>query len=318
MLSNTDLHLLAGLLITSRKPDCVEIDIADLLRDEDGQSYRDICIKVLTSESGPIAAAFAAVEAKIHERRIDTTHFDRLSRTLNEIPGPIERAIVSSSGFTDTAIAKADQLGLSLYLLESQSKQQIELSGIEIPPNCQLDFDEPRWEWISHGQVIFRPTEEIPPQELALVSPSLTIIDSARGRPAGDLTLLQYFESIMRKPAREILGARADTMPDGQASIILRINLDDRPVVLVNNRRVTFDQIRVDAVLRRQTARRNTVFRILGNLSTHEPYGSAAIAEYSNNNLLGLVRQADDRTQIILIPHHDRRRTQIRNINLKG
>jgi hypothetical protein len=317
MLSNTDLHLLAGLLITSRKPDCVEIDIADLLRDEDGQSYRDICIKVLTSESGPIAAAFAAVEAKIHERRIDTTHFDRLSRTLNEIPGPIERAIVSSSGFTDPAIAKAQQLGLSLYLLESQSKQQIELSGIKIPPNCELDFDEPRWEWVSHGQVVFRPTEDIPPEELARFSPSLTIVDSAQGTVVSGLTLMQYFESIMCRPAREILGAQADTMPDGEASIILRINLQDRPVVLVNNRRVSFDQIRVDAVLRRQTARRNTVFSMLRNQKTQQPYGSAAIAEYSNNNLLGLVRQADYRTQIVVIPPHDRRRAQIREKTLK-
>ena len=180
-----------------------------------------------------------------------------------------------------------------------------------------MDFDEPRWEWVSHGQVVFRPTEDIPPQDLARFSPSLTIVDTAGRAAARGLTLMQYFESIMRRPAREILGAQADTMPDGEASIILRINLEDRPVVLVNNRRVSFDQIRLDAVLRRQTARRNTVFSMLRNQTTLEPYGCAAIAEYANNNLLGLVRQADDRTQIIIIPPHDRRRAQIQEKHLK-
>ena len=278
MLSNADLHLLAGLIVTASGPDCVEIDMADPIGDEDRQPCRDIRIKVLASESGPITAAFAAVEAKNHEPRIDAAHVDRLSGKLDEIPGPIERAIVSSSGFTEPAIAKAQQLGLSLYLLESQSKQQIELSGIKIPANCQLDFDEPRWEWVSRGQVVFRPTEDIPPQELARFSPSLTIVDTAGGAAARGLTLMQYFESIMRRPAREILGAQADTMPDGEASIILRINLEDRPVVLVNNRRVSFDQIRLDAVLRRQTARRNTVFSMLRNQSPVKPTDLVVLA----------------------------------------
>jgi hypothetical protein len=106
---------LIGLCCLKWHPDAVNVTIGDMVLDKAAGKKRDIDITVTVSESGSITNAFKAYEVKHENNPLDVADVEQLCLKLLDMPSVTHRAIVSASGFTSSAQAKAAQHGVTLY-----------------------------------------------------------------------------------------------------------------------------------------------------------------------------------------------------------
>lgn len=106
---------LVGLCCVRVSPDAVDVTLGDLVEDTAARKVRDVDITVTMQEAGTVLA-FKAYEVKRERRPLDVAIVEQLIAKFQDMPQVTHRAIVSASGFTDGAIAKADAHAVELYV----------------------------------------------------------------------------------------------------------------------------------------------------------------------------------------------------------
>jgi hypothetical protein len=107
-----------GLCCLRRNPDAVDITVGDLVLDEAAEKRRDVDITVTLHEEDGTVRAFKAYEVKREGKPLDVATVEQLCIKLGDMPAVTHRAIVSASGFTSGAIAKANAHGVELFELK--------------------------------------------------------------------------------------------------------------------------------------------------------------------------------------------------------
>ena len=107
---------LVGLCCLRRDPEAIDVTIGDMVRDAVASKYRDVDVTVTIDDRNG-RTAIKAYEVKHEKSAIDVTTVEGLCAKLNDMPQLAHRAIVSSSGYTDGARAKARGHGVDLYTL---------------------------------------------------------------------------------------------------------------------------------------------------------------------------------------------------------
>ena len=315
MLTDVDIHFLTGLLMTVHSPDSVEVRLGETVFDEATGTRRDVDITVRRNNNGG-SAAFAGIEVKKHGRKLDATHVEQLACKLNDMPDLSNRSIVSASGFTGPAIAKAAHHEIDLYTIEPLN-QEADLNGMMIPPEFFFTSNEENWEWVSFESRLFRPATDIPSHLRDCLSGELEIIDARENSRARGLTLRKYFERIVQRGPKALLRDQANNWSDGEHRVNFHIGLDDRPVILIGGERVELTGLEINAVIRLRTVSQKSDLRVLRSVKDEVAYGCCAVAEQSNKSLMCMMFGRRDRSvRLAVIPATDRELTQIRSRKL--
>ena len=116
---------LVGLCCLRANPDAVRVELGDLVIDDVVGKKRDVDVTVTLNNSNDGDWAFKAFEVKDEKKALDVTVVEQLCAKLNDMSSITHRAIVSSSGFSDPAVKKAESHGVELYKLEGGRLQLI-------------------------------------------------------------------------------------------------------------------------------------------------------------------------------------------------
>lgn len=119
MLTPMLVQYLVGLCCLRRNPDAVDITLGDMVPDATAGKKRDVDVTVTLNEGSGITRAFKAYEVKREGKALDITVVEQLSMKLLDMPSVTHRAIVSASGFTEPAKAKAVYHGIELYEMQA-------------------------------------------------------------------------------------------------------------------------------------------------------------------------------------------------------
>ena len=115
---------MVGLCCVHRNPDAVQIMLGDRVMDGVAEEERDVDVTVTLREVDGAIRAFKAYEVKREGRALDVATVEQLIAKLEDMPAVTHRGIVSSSGFTDTAIRKANKHDVDLYVLRPWTKPE--------------------------------------------------------------------------------------------------------------------------------------------------------------------------------------------------
>lgn len=106
---------LVGLCCLKWHPDKVTVTIGDMVADTAAGKTRDVDVTVTVHEPAGTTHAFKAYEVKHEGQPLDVAVVEQLVIKLNDMPAVTDKAVVSASGFTVGAKAKAEYHGVRLY-----------------------------------------------------------------------------------------------------------------------------------------------------------------------------------------------------------
>src|SRR6266702_2127944 len=118
MLTHMLVQYLVGLCFLRGNPDAVQVELGDLVLDDVVGKKRDVDVTVTVRDESGESWAFKAFEVKDERVPLDVTVVEQLCLKLNDMSSITHRAIVSSSGFSDSAKRKAEHHEIDLYTLE--------------------------------------------------------------------------------------------------------------------------------------------------------------------------------------------------------
>lgn len=167
MLSNTDIHYIAGFLyVASHRPD-IRVVLGDKILDKASGSSRDVDIVIATAgETGLIG-----VEVKDESRPLDVSLVEGLCQKLNDMPAISRRGIVSASGYTRPAVKKAlahEVECLTLVRGRVPSFPTIDLSQLTA-------FTATYLEWRAGPHVTFAPEATLSAEQYAAMIPEAPV-----------------------------------------------------------------------------------------------------------------------------------------------
>src|SRR5258708_5904633 len=106
---------LVGLCCVRRNPDAVDVIVGDMVPDVAAGKSRDVDVTVTIQGDDGSVSAYKAYEVKREGEPLDVATVEQLCAKLRDMPAVTHRAIVSASGFTAGAIAKATAHRVQLY-----------------------------------------------------------------------------------------------------------------------------------------------------------------------------------------------------------
>ena len=109
---------LVGLCCLRWSADVIEVKLGDLVYDGAARKARDVDVTVTVDAGTEGQFAFMAYEVKREADPLDVVAVEQLAMKLKDMKSVTHRAIVSASGFTDAARAKAKKHRVTLYQLE--------------------------------------------------------------------------------------------------------------------------------------------------------------------------------------------------------
>ena len=109
---------LVGICCLRWNADAVEVKLGDLVHDDAAGKARDVDVTVTVDAGSDGRFAFMAYEVKREAVPLDVAAVEQLAMKLKDMKSITHRAIVSASGFTDAARAKAKRHRVTLYQLE--------------------------------------------------------------------------------------------------------------------------------------------------------------------------------------------------------
>src|SRR5450755_2152575 len=108
MLTPTDVHYLVGLLTRVSEGTDVEIELGGLVFDSAAEKERDVDVTVIKKDSAGGISVFKGIEVKRETRPLDVVHVEQLCAKFADMLDITHRAIVSASGYTESASKRQD------------------------------------------------------------------------------------------------------------------------------------------------------------------------------------------------------------------
>lgn len=155
MLSHNDIHYLVTLIVLTTQDNRVDFRLGDRIKDSTAGKRRDVDITIRYTNPDGSLGALAGIEVKNHRRPL-SLEVEQLCTKLNDMPDLTHKAIISSSGYTRTAIKKAKQHGIELIHFENWKFAHLENSlGVKFTDDFSVnvnyfEFEGP-WDYVFHG-----------------------------------------------------------------------------------------------------------------------------------------------------------------------
>lgn len=151
---------LVGLCCLRWHPNDVTVTIGDMVVDAAAGKARDVDVTVTAAGPAGDTHAFKAYEVKHEGKPLDVAVVEQLAIKLNDMPSVTHKAIVSASGFTDGAKAKAARHDVKLYDIRPWTRPLQEqfpaLTMTGTPTEC-FPMSSVLLCWIGHSFQIISP-----------------------------------------------------------------------------------------------------------------------------------------------------------------
>lgn len=283
---------LVGLCCLRGNPDAVQVELGDLVLDDTVGKTRDVDVTVTTpGENGEIWA-FKAFEVKDEKSALDVSIVEQLCAKLTDMSSVTHRAIVSSSGFSDSAIRKAQHHGVELYKLET-STDPIEFDfprfGFQGVPEEALPIKLSLLFWVNAQVKVIAPRAK-GDFGIGDADPILDSKGAAHGQYA---TFSQFREAIIKRstnvlfplePAQtmyrtlpEIHAAGLSFTAEWPHSHTLDVSMDD--VHVRSGDLLKIETVTISGFMRWQRAREKPDFKVMRRVPDGQPFAGAFIAQ---------------------------------------
>lgn len=312
MLTETDIHYVAGLLIANFESDeNIDLELGSWLYDTASESERDIDITLTYKQSDGSLGAFKAWEVKNHTRRMTTDQVEQLCIKFNDIPSITHRGIISASGYSKPAIKKAAKHGVDLYHLEPWTPDDSsENFGAKFDRKFLVDELMFHWHKTFPTHVLIDNGRELPTQ----FSPDTQLYEST-GNISKFSSLQKLFEQLDQRTIDEFISDRGSFDPD-KDKLITTVNVLSKvgPLFLVQEgEKFRITHIRSLGEIIRIRKVHKPEFKVLRKHDAKKPFIGCAIAETK----LGLIGLTIDRKTglpeigIFQVPISDRLKKKI-------
>ena len=282
---------LVGLCCMRANPDAVQIELGDLVLDDVLGKKRDVDVTVTIRNGDGEDWAFKAFEVKDEKSPLDVTVIEQLCGKLADMSSVTNRAIVSSSGFSDSAKRKAEHRGVDLYTLEKWATP-IDLDfpqfGLKGLPEDAIPFSQRLLCWYGAKLNLVAPAAR---RSFSIVGtdPLLDSIGAAHPRYK---TLDQYREEILLRstgirctlePATTML----NTLPEFHSPTLavtaewphthtLEVSSDE--VHFIVDDLVKLESLTISGSLRWERKKEQPDFRVMRRVRDGQPFAGALVA----------------------------------------
>jgi hypothetical protein len=321
---------LVGLCCLRANPDAVQIEVGDLVLDDVLGKRRDVDVTVTIRDKTQGDWAFKAFEVKDEKSPLDVTIVEQLCAKLNDMSSVTHRAIVSSSGFSDSAKLKAKHHGIDLYTLEEWTTP-IEFDfprfGLQGVPEDAFPVSTSLLFWVNQRMMVTAPSA----RESFNVNDSDSIYDSSGAVHPRYKTFAEYKNEIYHRSTRVLYPLEPAqtmwrTLPEFHASgrsisaewphtHTLDVSADDVHVRVGDL--VKIEWITISGFLRWQRAREQPKFKIMRRVPDGEPFAGAIIALGDREGHMFAFIISDSRTMNIhIVQLEERHLNMIRQLSI--
>ncbi len=330
MLTHMLVQYVVGLCCQRTNPDAVQVELGDLVFDDASGKKRDVDVTVtVRDETG--GWAFKAFEVKDEKAPLDVTVVEQLCGKLNDMSSVTHRAIVSSSGFSDSAKRKAEHHGIDLYTLEDWTTP-IEFDfprfGLKGLPEDAMPIRLSLLVWFKANVSIIAPSA----QGDFTIKDTDPILDSTGAAHTRYKTFGQYKDEILQRSTEvlyplEPAQTMYRTLPEFHASGLsftaewphthtLDVSADDVHVRVGDLLKI--ERMTISGFLRWQRAREQPNFKVMRRVRDGEPFAGALIALGDRAGHMFAFVISDSRTMgIHIVQLEEKHLNMIRQLSLQ-
>jgi len=285
-----------GLCCVRSNPESVDVTLGDMVEDDAAGKPRDVDVTVTVDQGDGSLRAFKAYEVKREVRPLDVTVVEQLSAKLRDMRAVTHRGIVSASGFTPAAIAKASAHEVELYSFQrwsiAQGDRMPSFQGDALPMRIDtlesrlLCWANPKF-WL-YGQ-------NAPPT--FTWTPGQSVCDARGGRHSGYATIGLFTDALLLRSTEILLAAGTSTllgkMPvepiaqKGQKEVVpvgLRIHTLDVSTehifLRLESRLAQIESVTITGDLQWEASAISPEYYVMERVPEGAPFAGAAIAEY--------------------------------------
>jgi Restriction endonuclease len=311
-------------------PDAVQIELGDLVLDDVIGKERDVDVTVTIHADNGEAWALKAFEVKDEKKPLDVTVIEQLCGKLADMSSVTNRAIVSSSGFTNSAKRKAEQRGVELYTLENWTTP-IDLDfprfGLKGLPEDAMPFSQRLLYWhgaklelvataagrrfsIEQTAPLFDSTGAVHPRYKTFEQYRNEILLRSTGilctiEPATTLATLPEFHSPTHAVSPELPYAHT-----------LEVSSDE--VYFIVDDLVKLERLTIIGILRWERSKERPDFRVMRRVSDGQPFAGALIAPGKREGQMFVFVISDGPAAgVHLVQLEERHLNMIRELSLK-
>lgn len=327
---------LVGLCCVHRNPDSVNVILGDMVEDIAAEEKRDVDVTVTLKDADGVGT-FKAFEVKREKRPLDVITVEQICIKLKDMPSVTHRAIVSTSGYTEPAKAKAAAHDTELYEVKPWSlpmgAQFESFDGIKEPDEFFSAFYSCLLCWVGHRLQIIAPDSGgnfNVQRDQPLLSPTGNkhkmfeswgqFADKLLFRSTEVLFGIEPAKTVHETfPLRSIEGdVEWMCSPTWPHSHTLDVQ-NDKVFLKANDRLAQVTSVTVTGSLQWQRRKRVPEFHIIENSSTSNPFAGAVIADMGMDGaLLALIISPDTRNiKFQNIKLAEKHKNAIRNLRLK-
>ncbi|MGD8499136.1 MAG: restriction endonuclease [Phycisphaerales bacterium] len=313
MLSATDVHYLMGLLTSVSTPESVEIMLGDFVHDAGIDKCRDVDVTVTYKDADGLISAFKGIEVKKHSRPLDVTHVEQLVAKFNDMSDISHRAIVSASGYTQSALKKAEAHGVDLFSLIHWDNPMEGFEHIRFPPGFFIK--QRTLIWVDRPRIAFNPNEHIPDQVRNQITNQSHIRDSDGERDSTCKTVQDSSRRVSQAVLRTVIDQEPiKSMAPGTEMNVKYLSRKIGDFYLdLEESKLHLHEALIEGNVKWIEKSVWPEFKVLVKEGELSPYVGCAIAELSHGNLIGFtVSQVDRSLKLINIPLSDRNQKKIR------
>ena len=296
---------LVGLCCLRAHPDAVEMVLGDRVLDSASESSRDVDVTISFSDGNGQRAAFAGYEAKMERGALDQAKVEQLCIKLNDMPDLTMRAIVSASGFSDTAVKKARKHSVSLFEFRDWTEPvrdgfpEMDLVGGAAE---SLGMAQSEFRWIGPILIAHLNPGEIGSEAFdSLISPELHMLQ-ADGSAHPDFDTLN---SLLVRSSRRMsfcLGQTPEAMqaylvplpyppnlrPDGPVGDPVTFRNLVLPIIdpiyfRSESKIVQLKSVEIQATLQWHYQRLPSEYKVLTDIENSRPFAAAAMTQFPGN-----------------------------------
>ena len=321
---------LVGLCCLRGNPDAVQVELGDLVLDDVLDKKRDVDVTVTVRDESGESWAFKAFEVKDEKSPLDVTVVEQLCGKLNDMSSVTHRAIVSSSGFSDSAKRKAEYHGIDLYTLE-KSTTPVEFDfprfGLEGIPEKALPINLSLLVWLNPHMKVIAPSAKGDFN----IEDTDPILDSRGAVHSRYKTFGQYKDEILHRstgvlfpldPAQAMYRTLPEFHTSGRSftaewshSHTLDVSADD--VHVKSGDLLKIETITISGFMRWQRAREQPDFKVMHRVRDGKPFAGAFIALGDREGHMFAFVISDDRTMDVhIVQLEDRHLNMIRQLSL--
>lgn len=319
MLTPTDTHLLVGILTKLSNLDSVEIILGKMVQDIAAKRKRDIDISVKYINEDGEEVSYVGLQVKDHTRKLGSPEVEQLCMHFKDTPSIKKGGIISASGFTKSAIFKANHHGVDLYHLRDWEEDMgIDLEQIKFGDGfftneiVQSITNKPIFNLIFERELTEIERHSITNRSPLFLEDGSIIKDRINIETVcNNLVSLIMSDDLIQEKIDEIGVEREILVRQG-------IDISNDVFIKLEDEFVKMKGANVEFKIIQKSKKMETNFKILINMNNPEDRIGALVSEMSNGLLIGLVTSNDDKpVKLITIPISDRNRKKIHEMKIK-